>query len=230
MVDFTKLRSDRKQSVPTEPVAIFQRLRKPPHINELWDGQGKALDAWNQRRQETDLVIKLNTGGGKTLVGLLIAQSLLNELHEPVLYLCPNNQLVEQTLEKAAEVGLPAVGYGGPDLDADFLNARVILVASYHALFNGLSRFGVLGSGREPVRLGGTICDDAHTALGVVRAAFTISATRKDHRALYDELVGRFRSDFDSMGRLGTFDDIVEREDFGFLEVPYPGWLAGPSC
>jgi replicative superfamily II helicase len=226
MVDFTKLRNERKQTVPTDPAAIFQRLPKPPHINDLWDGQSKALAAWNDRRQESDLVIKLNTGGGKTLVGLLIAQSLLNELREPVVYLCPNNQLVEQTLEKAGEVGLAAIRYGGTELDAEFLNARVILVAPYHALFNGLSRFGVLGSGREPVKLGGIICDDAHSALGVIRAAFTISATRKDHRPLYDELVGRFRADFESVGRLGSFDDVVEREDFGVLEVPYPAWLA----
>jgi len=226
MVDFTKLRAERKQPVPTDPGAIFQRLPKPPHINDLWDGQSKALTAWKERRKETDLVIKLNTGGGKTLVGLLIAQSLLNEIHEPVLYLCPTNQLVEQTLEKAGEVGLAAISYGGTGLDADFLSGRVFLVAPYQALFNGLSRFGVLGSGREPVKLGGIICDDAHAALGVVRAAFTISATRKDHRPLYDEIAGRFRGDFESAGRLGTFDDIVEREDFGVLEVPYPAWLA----
>jgi len=226
MVDFTKLRAERKQAVPTDPVAIFQRIPKPPHINDLWDGQSKALAAWNERRKESDLVIKLNTGGGKTLVGLLIAQSLLNELREPVLYLCPTNLLVQQTIEKATEVGLAAIGYGGPELDPGFLNAHVILVAPYQALFNGLSRFGVLRSGREPVKLGGVICDDAHTALGVVRGAFTISVTRKDHKGLYDEIVGRFRQDFDSVGRLGTFDDIVEREDYGVLEIPYPAWLA----
>ena len=76
MVDFRKLRSERKQPVPTDPAAIFQRLPKPLHINDLWNGQGKALAAWNERRKEGDLVIKLNTGGGKTLVGLLITQSL----------------------------------------------------------------------------------------------------------------------------------------------------------
>lgn len=226
MVDFTKLRSERKQPAPTDPASIFQRLPKPPHINDLWDSQAKALAAWNERRKEKDLVIKLNTGGGKTLVGLLIGQSLLNEFREPVLCLCPTKQLVQQTLEKASEVGLGATAYGGTELDSDFLNAKVILVAAYQALFNGMSRFGVSGSGKEPVKLGGIICDDAHTALGAVRAAFTISVTRKDHRELYDELVGRFRGDFESIGRLGTFDDLVEREDYGILEVPYPAWLA----
>lgn len=226
MVDFKQLRKDKRQTVPTDPLAIFQRLPKPAHINDLWDGQSKALAAWSLRRGESDLVIKLNTGGGKTLVGLLMAQSLLNELSEPLLYLCPNNQLVDQTIEKADEVGLPVVAYGGRDLDADFLNAKRVLVANYHAVFNGLSKFGVLGSGREPIRLGGVICDDAHAALGVVRAAFTISIKREEHAALYDDLVGRCRSDFENVGRVGTFDDIVEREDFGILELPYPAWLS----
>ncbi len=225
MVDFTKLRRERKQPLPTDPAAIFQRLPKPPHINDLWDGQAKALSAWNDRRKENDLVIKLNTGGGKTLIGILIGQSLLNELREPVIYLCSNNQLVEQTLEKASEVGLAAIGYGGAVLDARFLNADVLLVAPYHALFNGLSRFGVLRSGKEPVKLGGIICDDAHSAMGVVRSAFTISITRKEHQELYEDLSGRFRTDFETAGRLGTFDDIVQRQDFGVLEVPYPAWL-----
>jgi replicative superfamily II helicase len=226
MVDFTKLRSERKQPLPTDPAGIFQRLPKPPHINDLWDSQAKALAAWNDRRKERDLVIKLNTGGGKTLVGLLIGKSLLNEVHEPVLYLCPTKQLVQQTVEKANEVGLAAEAYGAPELSSDFLNAKVLLVAPYHALFNGMSRFGVSGAGKEPVRVGGIVCDDAHSALGVVRAAFTISVTRKDHRGLYDELVGRTRGDFESIGRLGTFDDVVEREDLGVLEVPYRAWLA----
>jgi len=225
MVDFTKLRRERKQTLPTDPAAIFQRLPKPPHINDLWDGQGKALSAWNDRRKENDLVIKLNTGGGKTLIGILIGQSLLNELREPVIYLCSNNQLVEQTIEKASEVGLAAIGYGGAQLDARFLNADVLLVAPYHALFNGLSRFGVLRSGKEPVKLGGIICDDAHSAMGVVRSAFTISIARKEHQELYEDLSGRFRKDFETAGRLGTFDDIVQRQDFGVLEVPYPAWL-----
>ena len=42
-------------------------------------------------------------------------------------------------------------------------------------------------------------------------------------------LAGRFRHAFDSAGRLGTFDDILEHEDFAILEVPYPAWLAQSS-
>jgi replicative superfamily II helicase len=48
------------------------------------------------------VVVKLHTGGGKTLVALLIAQSVMNETGEPVLYLAPTKQLVEQVLTRAA--------------------------------------------------------------------------------------------------------------------------------
>ena len=57
--------------------------------------QAQVLEEWFKRRNtDRDIVIKLNTGGGKTLVGLLIAQSILNEHHEPVIYLSPTVQLV----------------------------------------------------------------------------------------------------------------------------------------
>ena len=154
MVDFNKLNSSRSQASPLDPIKVFQRLPKPPHINDLWESQSEALKLWNRRRSENDLVIKLNTGGGKTLVGLLIGQSLANELKKPVLYLCPNNQLVRQTSDKAAEIGISALTYeAGPgDLPAEFLNGTAILVATYNALFHGRSKFGLLGSGTEPIR------------------------------------------------------------------------------
>ncbi|MGH9644136.1 MAG: DEAD/DEAH box helicase family protein, partial [Terriglobales bacterium] len=224
MVDFSELRKQRQTAEPVDPFAIFKRLPKPPHMNDLWDGQSKALEAWVKRRAENDLVIKLNTGGGKTLVGLLIGQSLLNELKAPVLYLCPTKQLVEQTLEKAGEVTIPAVSYRG-DFD-EFLNANAICIATYKALFNGLSKFGVLGSGKEPVKLGGVICDDAHSAFGTVRESFTISIKKAEMPEIYAEIAGRFRSDINAVGRGGTFDDVVERGDAGIIEVPYPAWFA----
>ena len=46
--------------------AEYQYLRGP---------QDQVLDQWFSRRDESDLVIKMNAGGGKTGVGLLIGQS-----------------------------------------------------------------------------------------------------------------------------------------------------------
>ena len=228
MVDFSKLNSARSQATPTDPLRIFQRLPKPPHINDLWESQSEALKLWTQRRAENDLVIKLNTGGGKTLVGLLIGQALLHELRQPVLYLCPNTQLVRQAATKATEVGLPTLTYerGPGELPAEFLNAETILIATYSALFHGRSKFGVLRSGAEPVKVGGIICDDAHVAFSTVRDAFSISIARRACPDLYTDLTTWFRGDFQEIGRLGSFDDIIERQTPEVLEVPYSAWAS----
>lgn len=228
MADFKKLSAARPQEAPTDPFRIFQRLPKPPHINDLWESQSEALKLWGKRRTERDLVIKLNTGGGKTLVGLLIGQALLNELHKPVIYLCPTRQLVQQTLEKAQEVSMPVVIYetGPGDLPTPFLNSQSILIATYSAVFHGRSKFGIQGGGSEPVNVGAVICDDAHVALSVIRDAFTITVPRHSHEDLYKELCTGFRTNFSQAGRVGSFDDIVEREDQGVVEVPYNAWAA----
>lgn len=125
MVDFGKLRTQKKKTTPIEPLEIFRRLPKPPGINDLYTSQAEVLDAWFRRRTERDTVVKLHTGGGKTLVGLLMAQSTLNEGNEPVLYLAPNRQLVSQTLDKAKALGIAAVAYEtGHPLADDFVNGN----------------------------------------------------------------------------------------------------------
>ena len=98
MVDFEKLKNKKKKERAIEPIEIFRRLPKPPGLNDLYTSQAEVLHTWFERRTDRDVVLKLHTGGGKTLVGLLMAQSCLNEMKEPVLYLAPTVQLVNQTL------------------------------------------------------------------------------------------------------------------------------------
>ena len=77
--------------------ALPGRSRKPEYLR---DSQGSVLDAWFKRRTERDLVIKINTGGGKTVAGLLVLQSCLNEHQGPALYVAPDNYLVDQVRAK----------------------------------------------------------------------------------------------------------------------------------
>jgi replicative superfamily II helicase len=225
MVDFDKLRQQRTRSAAIDPLEIFRRLPKPAGIDDLWSSQAEALKQWFDRRNEKDLIIKLNTGGGKTLVGLLIAQSILAEQKGAVLYLCANSQLQGQTLAKSHLYGIPAVPYSkGDELPGDFLGAKSIMIATYHALFNGLSRFRLAGSAEDSVKLQGIILDDAHTAFSAMREIFTLSVTKSSQEQLYKEITTLFRLDFGVQGRQGTFDDIVEGHDDSVLEVPYWGW------
>lgn len=226
MVDFNKLRAQKGKAKVVDPIEIFRRLPKPVGINDLYTSQAEVLKAWYDRRTERDTVLKLHTGGGKTLVGLLAAQSTLNETGEPVLYLTPTVQLVKQTIEKATAIGISAVPYeagGGKPLNDDFVNGNAIMVATYKALFNGRSKFGIRGVS-HPQSVSSIILDDAHAAFSVVRDSFTLDVEASNNRDLYDELASTFRASFRETDRLGTFDDIIIGSEFAVLEVPYWAW------
>lgn len=226
MVDFNKLRKSKTQPNVIEPIEIYRRLPKSPEINDLYTSQAQVLDEWFKRRNERDLVIKLHTGGGKTLVGLLIAASILNEFSEPVIYLAPTIQLVQQALQKANEYNIAAVAYEkGTDFPDDFLIGNSVLICTYQALFNGRSRFGIRGS-NSTISAAAIILDDAHVAFASVRNAFTLKVNRNDNAESYDHLTNIFRNDFNELGKIGSFDDIVSGVDSGILEVPYWSWKA----
>ncbi|MCK9223104.1 MAG: DEAD/DEAH box helicase [Limnochordia bacterium] len=224
MVDFKKLRARTTKSRAVDPIEIFRRLPKPPGIHDLYTSQAEVLHAWFNRRSERDTVLKLHTGGGKTLVGLLIAQSTLNETNEPVLYLTPTVQLVNQTIEKAHAVGISAVSYEpGQALSDEFVNGNAIMVATYKALFNGKSKFGLRGASRCQ-NVSAIILDDAHAAFSVVRESFTLEVSSNKNLELYEDVTGLFRMAFKEIDKLGTFDDILAGSEYAVLEVPYWAW------
>lgn len=228
MVDFGKLRGTAQKHKDVDPRDIFRRLRKPSGINDLYTSQAEVLQAWFERRYEKDIVVKLHTGGGKTLVGLLMAQSTINETGEPVLYLAPTVQLVKQTLEKAKAHGIAAVAYEtgrGIPLNDDFVNSKAIMVGTYKALFNGRSKFKLRGNGNAQ-KVGAVILDDAHAAFSEVRESFTLEVSAATNKSRYQSLVSLFRQAFKDTDRIGTFDDVLEGRENTVLEVPYQSWIA----
>ena len=131
-------------------------------------------------------------------------------------------------MEQSLRYGIPTVPYvsgKGEDLSEAFLGAKAVMVATYHALFNGRSRFGISGTPGDPVGLQGIILDDAHTAFSNMREIFSLDIKRDEHQELYHELTMLFRGDFAPQGRQGTFDDIVSGEENNILEVPYINWM-----
>lgn len=230
MIDFKKLRASKFQSTTINPIEIFERSPKPQGIKDLYGSQSKVLESWFDRRNEKDIVIKLPTGGGKTLVGLLIAKSLLNEHNEPVLYITPDNQLAEQIYAKANEYPFfsdSAEMYKkGQDFPDSFLSGKKILIANYSALFNSKSKFGVKGSPKEIIKASSIILDDAHVAFSKVRDSFTLSIDRSKLEEEYKHITNIFRYSFEEMGRVGTFDDVIKGNERNIvLDVPYWSWL-----
>ncbi|MCL5258335.1 MAG: DEAD/DEAH box helicase [Firmicutes bacterium] len=229
MPDYGKLREARKSPPPKRPSDIFARLVKPSHIRDLSPAQAEVLDEWYNRRDKRDIVLKLNTGAGKTLVALLAAQSTMNEIGGLVIYLCPNNQLVDQTIVKAQEVGIETERYvRGQAFARRFLSGEAIMVATYAALFNGHSRFGVEGD-LEYVRASLVILDDAHVELSDLRDQFTLrfsaDSKKEEERRAYAELICLLRPYFMQAGKPGLFEDIVDGKEYAVMELPYWLWF-----
>lgn len=133
MVDFGSLIDIEEDYSEINPRDIFESLPKSSRINNLYDTQAEILRRWfEEARGKNDVVIELNTGGGKTLVGLLIALSTMRETGEGVLYLVDNKQLANQVVSQAMELGIPAKPYSGrASLSADFFNGETILVGFF---------------------------------------------------------------------------------------------------
>ena len=135
MVDFRQLNSQKKQPPVIEPRQLFQTLQRDKQHEYLRDIQGDVLNEWFGRRDERDLIIKMNTGSGKTLVGLVVLWSRLKEGKGPALYLCPNRHLVSQVRSEAEKLGIPHVDFEPNNLfPAGFYDSTSILVTTVQKL------------------------------------------------------------------------------------------------
>ena len=212
--DLLSRRNDRR--VPVDPLALFDSLTlRSTVVQEIWRPQADALRDWHQARSVRDVLFKLNTGAGKTLVGLIAAQSMVNETQGKVIYVCANNQLLEQTKEKATEYGIDTSTYYGGEWTGDVYDRGLgPALTNYQAVFNGKSIFR-----REA--LVGVIFDDAHTAYAIIRDQFTIRLDRDRFSNLYSAIVDLTRGHYREMGRGPIFDEVVSgRDPFTVLFVP----------
>lgn len=204
---------------PLNPIEIYDMLDRASDKGPLRPAQLDVLENWHHnRRNERDIILKLNTGQGKTLVGLLMLQSKMNENEGAALYLCPNNFLVIQTVTQAKQFGINCVTTEG-DLPVEFLDGKAIFVSSVQKLFNGMSKFK-LGPHSIPVPY--IVMDDAHACIDSIKDSYTITLAAS-HPA-YQEILELFSTGLEEQGA-GTYADI-RRKDFGaFLPVPYWEWI-----
>src|SRR5256885_13558306 len=136
-IDFELLVGSASMDALIEPRKIFATLPNKKY-SYLRDVQSEVLDIWFARRDETDLVLKMNTGAGKTIVGLLVLQSCLNEKKGPVVYVAPDHFLCEQVCFEGSQLGIPVVA---DYFSLEFKRAEAILVIPVHTLINGKSAF-----------------------------------------------------------------------------------------
>ena len=203
----------KKRSKIIDPMSIFKSLTLRGSIQNVWGPQAEALKEWHKSRHDADVVIGMNTGAGKTLVGLLIAQSLVNETSGKVLYVCPTNQLVEQAAGKGAECGIEVATYMGRKWGNKIVYDRSLgpCVTNYAAVLNGKAIFQ-----RKPISA--VVFDDAHVASNFARSQFTLKIP--SGHASFERIFNLFRPYFYRTSQRQQFDEILNGDRLPLMFVP----------
>lgn len=212
-LDLSRLNSVEKVDL-IDPRKLYSTLE-----NRKWKRlrpeQSEVLDSWFERRDERDLVVKQNTGAGKTLTGLLIALSSMREGVGPVVYLVPNKYLIEQVMKEASDACIPVTN---DEDDVKFRAQQSVLVTTYHKLINGRSVFGVMDVKHPKVMVGTIVLDDAHVSIGIVKSQYSLDIPRS--AGLYLKILSLFENDL-KMQSHKRYEEIASGESGGCIPVPF---------
>ena len=221
-IDFRKKLSSRTIAPKTNPIELYGSLDRKSVAGPLRPAQENILSEWyTKRRDEKDLIIKLHTGEGKTLVGLLLLQSLLNSKEGPCLYICPNKYLVKQVCSEADKFGIPYCTFDeSTEIPNDFHSGAKMLITHVQKVFNGRT---VFGTGNNYARTGGIILDDSHACIDTIKSAFTISINRTKSPNIYSSFLTLFADDMAEQGE-GSWLDIKQGDYNTFMPIPYWSW------
>ncbi|MBM7504223.1 DEAD/DEAH box helicase [Agromyces aurantiacus] len=218
MVDFGAMLADAKREAPIEPRELHSQLKKLPGYGYLRDVQAQVLTAWHARRDERDIVIKVNTGGGKTIDGLIILQSYINEGLGPALYVAPSKYLVKQVIAEAQNLGLAVT----QNVDgAQYLNSEAIGVINAYELVNGRTKFSDRRTSRAPAPIGAVVVDDAHAAIATTRKQLSVTIARSN--PVFTELMDLFAEDLKTQSADAYLDVRDDRRGTP-IRVPFWAW------
>ena len=215
-IDFSGMLDDDDDDV-LHPREVFFTLDRGPGFSFPRDIQTEVMNRWFDDRDQPDSVIKLNVGSGKTLVGLLLLQSSINEGKGPALYVAPDKQLSQQVIREAEALGLEVTE---DPRDADYQAGEKICVVNVYKLFNGKSVFGV---GASKINIGTVVIDDAHACVSTITDQFRITlgntndAYKKIFKILSEDLKGY---------NPANFLDLEAGDPRVFMEVPFWSWDA----
>ncbi|MDI9872135.1 DEAD/DEAH box helicase family protein [Flectobacillus roseus] len=219
-MDLGKLINRRVQHQKINPIEIYGDLDITTTAGPLRPAQVRVLERWfSNHKDDKDVVLKLHTGQGKTLIGLLILESKRRENNTPSLYLCPNQFLVEQTCQQAKKFGINICQIGADrEIPVSFTNAERILITTIDKLINGMTKFGL---DNNSTNVGSIILDDSHACIDRIKQAFTLKIENKNE--LFLHFLELFKGDLQEQG-YGTFEDIVNYKHDSMLMVPYWAW------
>lgn len=223
MIDFNKLNGDASVGTLLNPRDLFDVL---PGKNDKYDGylrdvQTEVLEKWfDTYRENSDVVVKMNTGSGKTIVGLLMLKSCLNDNKGPAVYVAPDPYLVQQIFSEANDLGIPVTD--NPE-DISFKKGESILIINIYKLINGMSVFGV---NERKISIGSIVIDDAHACIDTTEKQFTINIPRSTD--LYNEILSLFRDSLKQQSEIGLLE-LEEGDPYKNLLVPFWNWVENKS-
>jgi len=218
MIDFKQRLAGKKVQKQVDPLSLYDTLDRAHDKGPLRPAQFSVLKDWFAHHRATrDVIVKLHTGQGKTLIGLLMLQSKLNAAEGPAVYLCPDNFLIDQTCEQAKQFGILTCK-ADPELPDAFLNGEKLLVTSVQKLFNGLTKFGLK---RKSIEIGVLLMDDAHACSDIIREQCRIRIPSDE--PAYEAIKALFGEDLEQQG-VGTYADICNDKRDAVLPVPYWSW------
>lgn len=218
-----KLRETEKIKLPVNPTELYDTLIHAPGFDYLRGIQNEFFNKWNEIRETRDIVCKMNTGAGKTLVGLMMLYSKLIEGVGPVVYVCPNKELVIQVKNQAKNYGVPVCVFTNTErIPYDFLNCKSVLICTFDKIFNSRSVFGVENTRNEIIDIGAIVLDDAHSC--VRRAEQQSTITIMQDSDVYNRIFELFKDGLTKQSMAAT--KAIEVGDSTYdLIVPYWEWL-----
>lgn len=224
MVDFKKKLQKAQLSKATDPKEIYATLDRTGAAGPtLRPSQQVVLDEWYiNHRTDKDVIIKLHTGEGKTLVGLLLLQSKINMGEGPCLYIAPNKQLAQQVIKDSDKFGIKyeIISQDNNMLPIDFKSGKKILITYVQKVFNGRTIFGL---DRQSLDINAVLLDDSHACIDSIRSSFTLRIRRDT--SLYKDLLNLFCDDLKHQGP----GDLLQIENMSrssaLLQIPYWAWL-----
>ena len=222
MVDFKKKLNSTKITRKTEPCELYSTLDRKSVAGPLRPAQEYILKEWYEKHHDDrDLIIKLHTGEGKTLIGLLLLQSMINSKNGPCVYICPNIYLSNQVCSEAEKFGIPyCVINSNNQIPDEFICGEKILITHAHKVFNGKSIFGI---DNNFINVDTVILDDSHACIDVIKESQTICIKKTDNNDVYSKIVSLFSDDLSDQGE-GSFLDITNGNYDTFMPVPYWSW------
>lgn len=179
----------------------------------------RQADVWREYTDkalnESDVAIRLPTGSGKTLVGIVLGEWRRRKFGERVLYLCPTRQLVNQVAHQAREIyGIDVAEFVGskqdysPESTGAYRRNEKIAISTYSSLFNTSPYF------ESPDII---ILDDAHAAENYIASMWSLEIELSENPDVFAPLIGIFEQ-FAPNVDLSRAKRAIDVDSLGWVE------------